>query len=265
MTFEKPNSASESSQLFSRSDHPLRSRTAAPQPHRPPRSYPHVRPSPRAQRKTTAAALTALRCKGLCPILSRLDDKLWDKCFWTGFAPALQQGGNSSRSCSVWPRHYPLPEYPLRAAASQLSVKAWRGNAKTKTDVFEAKELRFCIIWPACLIFFSACILPSPSLAMPCLLFFILSCPSFTYYLTSIGLQFRELNVDLVVSYVICLHLPIAFSSPCSPLSSSQKRKKMLQWSQYWQSNQPFNCGNSWLAQARGVRDCQILFRDTLP
>lgn len=83
------------------------------------------------------------------------------------------------------------PGHSLTTAVSQLGVKAPCRNAKTKPGV--AKELHICVTWSACLIF-SACISPSPFLAMPCLLlFFTLSCPSLTYppCLTSTGSQYR--------------------------------------------------------------------------
>lgn len=134
----------------------------------------------------------------------------------------------------------------LTTAVSQLSVKAPRRNAKTKSGV--AKELCICVTWSACLIF-SASISPSPFLAMPCLLlFFTLSCLSLTYppYLTSSGSQFRELDLIrtfLVVFYITCLHLSTVFSSPCSSLSFSQKRKKCTMTS-VLTITQPFHCGS---------------------
>lgn len=58
----------------------------------------------------------------------------------------------------------------LTPAVSQPSVKVPCRNAKTKPGV--AKELHISfVIWSVCLIF-SAYILPSPFLAMPCLLLF---------------------------------------------------------------------------------------------
>lgn len=47
----------------------------------------------------------------------------------------------------------------------------------------------------------------------------------------------------LAVSFITCLHLSAAFSSACSSLSSSQKRKKCTMTS-VLTITQPFHCGN---------------------
>lgn len=180
MTFEKPNSATESSWQFSRavitaSLHAPEHRSSAACPVLS-LSSPDTCLSHRAWRKATAAALTALHCKGLPLTLRRFDDKLthlWEKRFWQ----ALSQG------CSEWAiaaaaalYSCSMPRVPkqlcLTAATAQLSVKARRGNAKTKTDMASLHYLT-CLLNFFLLTF-------HPLFSLPCLLFLTLPRSSFT-------------------------------------------------------------------------------------
>lgn len=108
-----------------------------------------------------------------------------------------QQFSNRSSSCSV-----PLPRHPLLESppgtASQLRVKHDMEMQRLKQMWQRSCISALCdllaFFFPSCLHFS----LSFPCHALPHLLFFTLSCSSFTYpsYITSIGLQFRELDLS---------------------------------------------------------------------